>query len=101
MYGPIKCISKDQDISVGMYEEKHQDLEINLSIAFWSNYTDEVIWKPEEDIISLANHLKVVIFMKSKHFDFTDIANPIKYFMRTEEMYLNPNLTKYAWMTLK
>ena len=84
-FGAIKCIAKDQDLSVGMYEKSNLAQDISLSITSCVNgTTSEIVWKPFQDIWRNANHLKVVFFMKSKYFDFTDIANSIKYFMRTE-----------------
>ena len=101
LYGPIKCINKDQDMSVGIYERNNAVLDINLRISGWINYTDGVVWKPYEQIIDKSQNLKVVFYMKSKYFDFTDISNPIKFFMRKEEAYLSTDLTKFAWITLK
>ena len=39
--------------------------------------------------------------MKSKYFDFTDLDNPVKFFIREEVSYLSLNHLKYVSMTLK
>ena len=66
-------------------------------ISAWN----ETGWKDIQEILKFLSDTKITFFMKSKYFDFTDIENPVKFFIREEVSYLSMNHLKHVSMTLK
>ena len=96
-YGPFLCIPQNSDLSVGLQYGGLYRVEMGLFISAW----DYGEWQDFDEILQALQSTRVTFFMKSKYFDFTDLDNPVKFFIREEVSYLSLNHLKYVSMTLK
>ena len=96
-YGPFLCIPQNNDLSVGLQHGGLYRVSLGLTISAW----DYGEWQDYQDILDAMKDAQVTFYMKSKYFDFTDLENPVKFFIREEVSYLSLNHVKYVQMTLK
>ena len=95
-YGNILWVPKDKDLSVSILDEGKWSQNISILVEHWIAYLNDTIWQSTEDIVSSVYKARVVFFMKGKYFDFTDLDNPVKFFIREEEVMLTPNHAKFT-----
>ena len=102
-YGPIYWIKENDDLSVGIYEGGLTRITVSLAISAWGGTSsiNTTGWQDFQEILDVIDTTKIVYFMKSKYFDFTDLENPVKFFIREEESNFSVNHTKLSYMTLK
>ena len=62
---------------------------------------DNQVKRRIQEILDTIDGTKIVYFMKTKYFDFTDLDNPVKFFIREEQSHFSVNHTKLSYMTLK
>ena len=101
-YGDILWVPKNKDLSVSILDGGKWSQDLYVIIEHWRpDLSNGVNWQDTQEIIYALYDTKVTFFMKGKYFDFTDLDNPIKFFIREEEIRLTSNHTKYSYMTLK
>ena len=101
-YGNILWVPKNNDLSVSILDGGKWSQDLFVLVEHWITFVEnDTNWESTEEIMSSIYDSRVIFFMKGKYFDFTDLDNPVKFFIREEQIMLTPNHTKLPYMTLK
>ena len=101
-FGNIYWIPKSANISVSSLNKGEWSQNIHLTVEHWiSDLDNGVNWRSTQEILNAIDNSKVKFLMKSNYFDFTDLDNPVKFFIREEQVRLTSIHTKYSYLTLK